>query len=105
MVEKKGKETIQRHCSVIAREMVGIVQLLSKHVHYTESSLVQAVHLVSTLMWNLDITNLYITKSSLKRNDIIHPSTVEPRYNEPLYNEVLVKTKRYSSPQHSGTSI
>ena len=26
-------------------------------------------------------------------------------YVEPLYNEVLVKTKRYSSPQHSGTSI
>ena len=57
---------------------------------------------------NLDITNLYITKSSITTNDILQPRQsysrmygTEPRFNEPLYNEVLGITNDILQPSQS----
>ena len=49
------------------------------------------------IQWNLDLTNLHLTKSSIDiTNENLRPGQnyskiygIEPRYNEPRYSELL----------------
>ena len=61
---------------------------------------------IMIIQWNLDLTNLYLTKSSIYMDEILRPGQsyskmygIKPRYNEPWYNEFFDLTNFIWKPK------